>query len=232
MISRIHFIGVVGVFLTTFFCSSCGADRSKALRVGAASSMRNSLDSIVAVYEAQTGNEIEVVYGASGMLRHQIAEGAPYDIFLSADSSNIASLSGRTLQSTQLMVGRLAMLGYDPCVVKRVAVPNGEVAPYGIKAMEYLETLGCSDKYQVIRANNASHAVQLYDVKAVDCSISALSLVIDRPLTDRIVVLPVRFQVNHYAAKLRSSPASDSFYQFLSSNQSRLIWEHGGYLFL
>ncbi|MCA6115573.1 molybdate ABC transporter substrate-binding protein [Bradyrhizobium sp. WSM 1738] len=79
---------LAGLFLTfaALFAAAPATAQDKALTVFAAASMKNALDEIDAAYTAKTGTKITVSYGPSSGLARQIEQGAPADVFISADT--------------------------------------------------------------------------------------------------------------------------------------------------
>ena len=72
------------LFIFSFFIS-CQSDKSPSLRIAGASNMKFALEQLVNHFEARTGIETEFIAASSGKLTAQIKEGAPFDVFLSAD---------------------------------------------------------------------------------------------------------------------------------------------------
>ncbi len=86
--------------------------RQEVTRIAAASSMRFVLDELIHHYKKDTGDHtLEVVYGSSGNLYRQILQGAPYDMFLSADSVYTSELrkKNRVLQESVYAMGTLIL---------------------------------------------------------------------------------------------------------------------------
>ena len=82
-----RFAGILSAFLPLFAAiHSPATAQDKILTVFAAASMKNALDDIDAAYTAKTGVKITVSYAASSALAKQIEQGAPADVFISADT--------------------------------------------------------------------------------------------------------------------------------------------------
>jgi len=88
----------------SFVAAVSGARAASAPLVAAASDLRFALDTIAAQHERETGQAVRIVYGSSGNFRRQIAEGAPFELFLSADEAYVLALSS-TLAGNLLVVG-------------------------------------------------------------------------------------------------------------------------------
>jgi molybdate transport system substrate-binding protein len=148
-------------------------------------------------YQVQSGERVELVFGASGSLAEQIAAGAPFDAFMSASSALVARVatSGKCdpASARVLAEGRLALLGSANLAklttASRIAIANPAHAPYGIAAQQALEALGFAlqatgDK--LIYAENVQAAVTLLDAHAVDLALVSASLSVGR--SDAVVL--------------------------------------------
>jgi molybdate transport system substrate-binding protein len=133
------------------------------LRVSAAASLTDVLEEIAKVYEKQSGDTLLFNFGASSMLARQIQEGAPADLFISADELKMDQLSQRGLvvkksrrsllsntlviivpANSRLKITKAADLA-DPGI-RNIAVAEPSTVPAGIYAKSYLRKLGIWDK--------------------------------------------------------------------------------------
>lgn len=134
------------------------AVRADDVPVAVAANFAGPMKEIAAAFTAATGHKAVVSTGATGALAAQVANGAPFAVFLSADATTPAKLErdGLAVAGTRhtYAIGRLvlwsAMAGYvDPAgaVLKtgafaHLAVANPKLAPYGAAALEALAGLG------------------------------------------------------------------------------------------
>lgn len=133
--------------------------RAENLLVFAAASLTESLKELGAAYERQSGDRVTFNFAGSGPLRRQIEEGAPADVFFSADTATMDALAGKGLivpesrrdrLSNQLVVvvpKESALAVRQPAdltapAVKRLALGDPKTVPAGIYAKEYLVKLG------------------------------------------------------------------------------------------
>ena len=79
--------------LSVLVVAPAGAAAADAPLVAAAADLRFALDEIAADFERETGSDVRIVYGSSGNFRRQIAEGAPFELFLSADEAYVLALA-------------------------------------------------------------------------------------------------------------------------------------------
>lgn len=129
------------------------------INVFAAASLTESLKEIAATYEKQTGDRVVFNFGASSFLARQIEEGAPTDIFFSADEAKMDSLEKKGMILKETRKSRLSnslviVVAADGPLqissardltenkVKRVALADPKTVPAGIYAKQYLEKLG------------------------------------------------------------------------------------------
>jgi molybdate transport system substrate-binding protein len=132
------------------------------LTIHAAVSLTDALKEIGAAYEKDSGDKLQFNFGASSTLERQIEQGAPADLFLSADEAKMDALekkglllagTRRSLLSNSLVI----VVGADASAVpksvsdltklefKRIALGEPQTVPAGIYAREHLEKLGLWD---------------------------------------------------------------------------------------
>lgn len=134
--------------------------------------------------------KVRFVTGASAALAQQIEQGAPFDVFLSANIDLVEQLH---LDGARMYtVGHVAALWRDgkphdlneltSAQVRFIALPNPKLAPYGAAAQEALRKLGLWEKVQpkVVYGENVRQTLQLFDSGNADVVLTAASLVIDR----------------------------------------------------
>jgi molybdate transport system substrate-binding protein len=145
---------------------------------------------------AETGLTLEVAYGSSGTFFAQLANGAPFDLFLSADISYPRELASRglTLPGTEFIyaLGHLVLwvpasspldvdMGFDVLFdpgVMHVSLANPEHAPYGRAAEAALRRAGVYERLEgkIVLGENVSQALQFVQSGAAQAGIVALSL--------------------------------------------------------
>jgi molybdate transport system substrate-binding protein len=179
------------------------ADAGRSVSVAAAANLKPAFEEIARAFQARSGAEVRVTYGASGSFFAQIRNGAPFDLFLSADDELPAALADAGLADGKpftyaygtLVVwvpggskldldGKgLAALA-DPSVHK-LAIPNPQVAPYGRAAEEALKAAGVLDrvKDRLVLGHSASQAAHFVLSGNADAGFVPLSLAIVPPLS-------------------------------------------------
>ena len=171
------------------------ASPERALRIAAASDLRFALDEVLNGFRAANpGLKVEAAYGSSGSFFAQIREGAPFDVFLSADSDYARRLHGEGLSEPPFpyAIGRLALVvrketGLDPKgfgdllkspTIRRIAIANPAHAPYGRAAEAAMRTWRVYDAVatKLVFGDSVSQAAQFMDTGAAQAGLVALSL--------------------------------------------------------
>lgn len=147
------------LFLSTaaLLLASWSAQAAQAT-VAVAANFAEPLRALAAVLEKTTGHRLEIVVGATGRLYAQIANGAPFDLFLAADQATVAKAEseGLTVPGSRFLyaTGQLVLWSARPDLVdkqgqvlrqdgwRRLAVANPRTAPYGAAALQTLAQLG------------------------------------------------------------------------------------------
>ena len=119
--------------------------RTPEVRVYAAASLTDALREIGAAYEQQTGERVVFNFAGSNVLARQIREGAPADLFLSADEASMDAVApherASVLSNTLVVVGEGIRSPRD-LIGKRVALAEPSSVPAGIYARQYLTKIG------------------------------------------------------------------------------------------
>jgi len=167
------------------------------LRVAAASDLQFAMNELASQYEKTSGKKVDVSYGSSGNFRTQIVNGAPFDLFFSADAQYPNLLVSEGLADRDSLYvyahGRLVLwapagsnLQLDKrglAVLKsnrisRIAIANPDHAPYGRAAVAALQEAGVYNdvKSKLVFGENISQAAQFAESGSAQVGILALSL--------------------------------------------------------
>lgn len=189
--------------LLCLLLAACRTPGSEPVRVLAAASLAEVVDSVAAVYvAAHPGTVVEVSYGGSALLARQAERGAPADLFVSADPGWTAYLAARghghgepaMLAANRLVVVAADTAGGAGAVLRRaarIATADPEAAPAGRYARDVLACLGLTDTL-------ASRLVPLQDVRAATQAVASR-------LTDAGLV----YATDARAAGLRAVPVPE-----------------------
>ncbi len=225
--------------------------------VAAAASVQFPLQDIAAAFTDQTGKQLKLTFGSSGNLHRQILQGAPFELFLSADEGYVRDLyrAGLTLDTgTLYALGRIVLitthpseLALDPEMkglaqaldagrIARFAIANPEHAPYGIAAMQALQAAGLWQRIKphLVLGENVSQAGQFALSGNAEGGIIAYSLALKvRAPTDRgYVLIPANRHepLRHRMVLLKNAGATArEFYVFLQSAPAQAAFRRHGF---
>ena len=199
--------------------------------------------------------EVTVVTGSSGNLVAQIKNGAPYDLFLSADmgfpEALIKSGFGEKESLTKFTAGQLVLWTTKPGLklssiasavgspaVQKLAIANTETAPYGRAAKEALMKLGVWTEVEpkIVTGENITQTAQFVETGNADAGFVAMSLVLSPKLKNKGVWIEVPAELyaplDHGAVITQhggDNPAAKRYLVFLQSAEARKILERFGY---
>jgi molybdate transport system substrate-binding protein len=226
--------------------------------VAAASDLQFALDEIIARFRRDTGIAPRVTYGSSGNFARQVEQGAPFELFLSADEAYVDRLVARGLTrdtGALYAIGRIVLfvphgspLEPDPALKGlaarlasgesgRLAIANPEHAPYGRAAEQALRSLGVWEAVQprLLLGENVARAAQFASSGNADGGIIAYSLALGPALRDRgrFILLPesLHAPLRQRMVLLKgASPAAARLYDDLRSPGSRAILSQYGFV--
>ncbi|WP_338072041.1 molybdate ABC transporter substrate-binding protein [Billgrantia bachuensis] len=173
------------------------------MRIAAASDLRFALEEILETFAADhPEHPVEIVYGSSGRFRSQIENGAPFDLYFSADiaypraleeaghaaSEVIPYAEGRiVLWSDGLDASELTLDSLRDERFRRIAIANPRHAPYGARAREALIASGLWETLEprLVFGENIAHTMQLVQSGAAEVGIIALALARNPAMLDR-----------------------------------------------
>lgn len=225
--------------------------------VAAASNMQFALQEIAARYQKDSGHSLRLVFGSSGNLYRQISQGAPFQLFLSADEAYVQQLAaaGKTLDEGVLYgLGRIALMapkgasltlgdelqGLKAALaegqIKKFAIANPEHAPYGRAAEQALQHAGLWDALQgkLVLGENIAQAAQFATSGNAQGGIVAYSLALAPGVAERgeFVLIPSAWHqpLRQRMVLLKGASASaQAFYQYLQQPAARTIMTQYGF---
>jgi molybdate transport system substrate-binding protein len=166
------------------------------LLVAAASDLAPAEQALTETFQKEIGGSVRFVMGSSGQLAAQIRNGAPYDLFLSANLQYVRELegTGHIVQGSGAVyaTGRLGLWSRDGRIttlealasdtVVHVAIANPGHAPYGVAAKQLLQGVGLWSRIEpkVVLAENVRQAYQFAERGNADAAILAWTLVHDK----------------------------------------------------
>jgi len=191
------------LFLQLFMVPSAIADTSDTnnLSIATASNFRPVLEKLIETFSNQQGvdradHQINISSASSGVLYAQILQGAPFQLFFSANESFPKKLVvggyGEPETLAAYAIGKLVLVSQNkgddffnenPVEIlskaQRIAIANPRTAPYGEAAIEVLESLGVIEesKPKLVMGNNIAQAWQFFHSGNADVAIVAASLI-------------------------------------------------------
>jgi len=229
-------LGLIAMIAAGFLSRLCAAQE---LTVAAAADLQFAMQDVTARFQKETGKTVRVIYGSSGNFFQQIQNGAPFDIFFSANLDFAKKLEAAGLaepgsyyqyargkivlwvpkeSKIDLTSGMKALL--DPSV-KKIAVANPQHAPYGQAAVAAMEKENIYErvKDKFVLGENISQTASFVVSGAADVGIVALSLALSPNMKDKgryAEVPPSEYPpIEQACVILRSSKSKDTARQFL-----------------
>jgi len=233
-----------------------GVVRAETLTVAVAANVKFVFDELKTEFKKSSGIDANGVFASSGKINAQIKSGAPYDVFLSADMEFPAALHKEgfavaaprvyaqgvlvlwTLQPLDLKQGMSVLKN---TAVKKVAMANPKLAPYGLEAMHALEHFKLRESVEpkLIYGESIAQVNQYIDTQSVEIGFTAKSVVLApqmqghgkwievprasyQPIEQGMVLLKHGNETN--------AVASRRFMEFMASAQARAILEKFGYI--
>lgn len=225
--------------------------------VAAASDLKFVLEELAGTFEKQSGQKLTLTFGSSGVFATQIRNGAPFQLYLSADEDYALKLhaDGYALDSGAMYaIGRLVLVtppnaplavdaqlkGLTEFVeagkLKRFAIANPDHAPYGRRAVEVLKHVGLWQKMQsqMIMGENVSQAAQFAVSGSADGGIVALSLVKAPQFQNigRYALIPAEWHspLRQRMVLLKNADVTArAFYDYLQTPSARQVFKKYGF---
>jgi molybdate transport system substrate-binding protein len=226
--------------------------------VAAAADLKFALDEIGKAYEGETGRKVQLTYGSSGNFFHQLQQGAPFQMFMSADEGFIRQLNeaGRTVdQGALYAIGRIVLFAPKGSALKpdagmadlraaiadgritRFAIANPEHAPYGRAAEEALRSQGLWDglKSKLVLGENVAQAAQFATSGSSQGGIFAYSLALAPTVSSlgTYALIPADWHAplrQRMALIKGAGPEAVAFYAYVQQPAARAIFRRYGFL--
>ena len=248
-------ITVIAVLLVTVLgCTQRGKHK---LTIAVAANMQYAIQALIDEFHKTDNTEINVALGASGSLTQQIMQGAPFDIFISADENFPQKLYEEhyTLEPPKtyaqgVLVIWSAKENIHPAKdlqllanndIKSIAIANPKTAPYGNAAQLILKKYGLYDKVasKLITGESITQTSNFIAAQAADIGFTAKAIVISDAMKNKGNWAELNTQdyppIRQAAALLKHSETYNAaeakkFYDFLYSQQAKDIYEKFGYI--
>lgn len=235
--------------------SACGqpAADTQRINVAVAANMQFAMKDLASAFEGKTGIACELIIGSSGKLTAQIKQGAPFDVFVSANmmypeevqKSGLAAAPPRVYAYGKLVLWSMKE-GLDPSIellsdpsIHHIALANPKTAPYGAAALEALTKYKLLDqlKDKLVYGESIAQTSQYISAGAVEMGFTALSVVLSPEwkgkgkwmLIDAGLYAPIEQGVVVVRRENGREAAAMQFQEFLFSEEARKVLEGYGY---
>lgn len=237
---------------------SAESAESRAPVVAAASDLQFALVAVAAQFERETGKKLRLTFGSSGNFARQIEQGAPFELYFSADEQFVEQLSNQQLtrdSGSLYAVGRVVLLVPKGSSIRpdvslagvrdllrsqrdfKFSIANPEHAPYGRAARQVLERLDLWQPLQphLVLGENVSQAAQFVTSGNAAAGLVAYSLVLGPRMKERgdFVLLPdeLHLPLRQRMVLLKNAGATaEAFYRFVQSSSARRILGDFGFV--
>ncbi|MEO5784275.1 MAG: molybdate ABC transporter substrate-binding protein [Casimicrobiaceae bacterium] len=254
---RLIFVSLLAALLACIAPSLHAAAGSDVPSVAAAADLQFALTDIATAFAKDTGRDVKLVFGSSGNFRRQIAAGAPFEVFLSADEAYVQSLAreGRTRDEGVIYaVGRIALVAatgsplaldgqlkglraaLGKARIHRFAIANPEHAPYGRAAKQALEHAGLWTALQgrLVLGENVAQAAQFALTPTVQGGIisfaQARSATLEKRLAYALIPDDWHAPLRQRMVLLKNAgPTAAAFYAYLLSPKARGVLTRYGF---
>jgi molybdate transport system substrate-binding protein len=226
--------------------------------IAAASDLKFALDEIAGKFQQDSGRQVRISYGSSGNFTRQIAQDAPFELFLSADEAYVFQLAAQNLTPDRGVLyasGRIVLFAPQGSTLKpdaqfadlraavadgriaRFAIANPEHAPYGRAAMQALQSTGLWAPLQshLVLGENVSQAAQFAVSGSAQGGIFAYSLVLAPAIAarGRYVLIPESLHQPLRQRMVLLRKAGDTaraFYAYLQQPTARAVFKRHGFV--
>jgi len=233
------------LWLSLFVMISTDIARAEEITIAAASDLNFAFKELVSEYETASGNQVKLTFGSSGNFFAQIQNGAPFDLYFSADISYPKKLEEAGLivpgSLYRYAIGRIVLWTRHESPIdvtqgiaalrqssaKTIAIANPRHAPYGRAAITAMEHFKVYDdvKDRLVLGENVSQAAQFVESGAADVGIIALSLALAPAMNTKGTYWEIPTEAHppleQGAVIVKASKRANSAKQFLEFVKSR-----------
>jgi molybdate transport system substrate-binding protein len=231
---------MLGALLLSVLSLSVHADE---VRVAVAANFKSTLAKIGSEFQAATGHTVTISSAATGMLYTQIKQGAPFDLFLSADAATPLKLEqeGKGQQRFTYAIGRLGLWRHngpapDETQLRNwhgnLAIANPQTAPYGAAAMATLAALKIDAKqYRLLTGTNINQTWQFVDTGNAELGFVAWANLVEAGKTAEAWPVPASLYppIEQQGLILNDTPAVKALVNWLQGPQGRALIAKAGY---
>lgn len=237
LLARVVFVLPV---LFIFSLTGCTGSNEDVLRVAVSSNFASAANEISNRFEKHSGHQVSLSFGSTGKHYAQISNGAPFDIFLAADSKHPGLLekNGHTVKGSRFIyaTGRLVLWSAQPEFVDKnaevlnsknfryVAIANPKLAPYGAAAIEVIRNRGIDPvrlEGRIVKGENVAQTLQFIKTGNAELGFVAYSQVkkAGAEIDGSMFLIPEDqySRIDQEAVLINEKPAARAFAEFLKS---------------
>jgi molybdate transport system substrate-binding protein len=254
-------LAFAGVMLAGFQAFAVGEDAKQSLpsvlTIAAAADLKFALDDLVKQFEEKyPATKVNVTYGSSGNFFAQFQNGAPFDLFFSADIGYPRKLAEKGLgaddvflyaigcivvwapKDSPVAVDKLGIKALLEPSIRKIAVANPEHAPYGRAAVAALKALNVYDQVEsrLVYGENIAQTAQFVQSGAADVGILALSLAVAPQMRDAgrfwqvpLDAYPRMEQGGIILKSAKNLETAQAFRDFVLGDHGREVLKHYGF---
>ncbi len=240
------------ILLITSQCGSLSQNQDQKITIATAANMQFAMRKLATEFDKKTGIYCELIISSSGKLTTQIKEGAPYDLFVSADLNypiEIYKMGMADSTPITYAFGNLVLFTLDDTKptfegltkkeVQHIAMANPKTAPYGIAARETLESFNIYDniKEKLVFGESISQVNQFIMSGSAEIGFTSLSTVLSPKMKKKgqwILIPDTAYSpISQALVILKRNDStiqrSKQFVNFLFSNEGQKILSDFGY---
>jgi molybdate transport system substrate-binding protein len=249
---------VIFIFFISCLFLTCQEKNSQKLTIATAANMQFAMEALSKSFTAETGIVCEIIIGSSGKLTAQIQQGAPFDVFVSADMKYPSELfkSGLTTDAPKIYAyGNLVLwtttqhiqlTNFSSCIpllisdtINHIALANPKTAPYGVAAIEVLKHYQILENIEskLVYGESIAQTNQFITTQAAELGFTAKSVVLSSKMKnngqwisiDSGIYKPIAQGVVILKQSEKRLLQSQNFYNFLFSAKAKEILDNFGY---
>ena len=233
---------------------------AESIKVAAAANVQNALIEITEIFKSRYGIQVDLIFAASGKISAQIINGAPFDIFISADHKYPVSLYVKKFAKEPRVyaLGTLIIWTTRPLIyngnfdqslvnlkhkgISKISIPNPEIAPYGRAALYAIKHIPFSDAIlkKLVYTESVTQSNQYIQTGTVEAGFTSFSSVLDPAIknpgrywiVDANLYPPIEQSACILEYGIKHHPKeSEKYFNFLFSTEAQKIFKKYGYKF-
>lgn len=236
--------------LTFLYAPICQAEK---IRIAVAANFNAPMKELAELFKLETGHEVAIISGSSGKLYEQIKNGAPFDMFFSADQKFPQKLIADKMtvdnKAYTYTIGKLALYSKKHIAPQNIektlelgqfnmlAIANPKVAPYGLAAEQYLTKKKCLKalRPKIVMAEDIQQTLQFVDTENADLGFVSFSQISQRNNASSTVwVVPTEMydKIKQDTVMIKALPfkkATQAFLTFILGAKAKPVFDKYGY---